>query len=200
MHRETHHPTMHNVPNAPLNLQIELNMKGQKQTRFVGNFIKLAHIQYPFEHGEERKILAFVKTEVSWCTIVFVTHRMQTHNFDIVRLGAKAGSHWSGSYNGRWHRLDKIGPKRWSGFEFVSVRCGPSRNNARADCVAWIVEKEISDAENGNSRCRRPYAGAELHERHQLQCDQRWQSTGFCIDWHMHWHRTFALRLMSSQY
>lgn len=30
-HRETHHPTMYNEPNAPLNVVIELDMQGEKK-------------------------------------------------------------------------------------------------------------------------------------------------------------------------
>lgn len=69
-HRETHDPTMYDVPNAPLDILIELNMQGEKKTRFVGNFSKLARIEYPFDHGEDRRVLAFAKDDVSniWVT------------------------------------------------------------------------------------------------------------------------------------
>ncbi|SPP82673.1 39S ribosomal protein L1, mitochondrial [Drosophila guanche] len=60
-HRETHHPSMYNVPNAPLNVEIELNMQGEKATRFVDNFQRMAMIPHKFEHGEERKIIVFTK-------------------------------------------------------------------------------------------------------------------------------------------
>ncbi|KAH8316020.1 hypothetical protein KR074_007630 [Drosophila pseudoananassae] len=60
-HRETHHPSMYNVPNAPLNVDIELNMQGEKATRFVDNFQRMAMIPHKFEHGEERKIIVFTK-------------------------------------------------------------------------------------------------------------------------------------------
>lgn len=65
MHRETHDPTMYNMPDAPLNILIELNMQGEKKTRFVTDFSKLALIEYPFEHGEVRQVIAFAKDEVS---------------------------------------------------------------------------------------------------------------------------------------
>lgn len=45
-----------------------MNMQGEKQTKFVSNFQKMAMIDYPFEHGEERKILALMKDEVSSTT------------------------------------------------------------------------------------------------------------------------------------
>ncbi|KAH8278763.1 hypothetical protein KR018_008912 [Drosophila ironensis] len=60
-HRETHHPSMYNVPNAPLNVDIELNMQAEKATRFVDNFQRMAMIPHKFEHGEERKIIVFTK-------------------------------------------------------------------------------------------------------------------------------------------
>lgn len=66
-HRETHHPSMYDVPNAPVNVSIELNMQGDKPTRFVSNFQKLVMIDHPFDHGEERQIVVFAKEEV--CTI-----------------------------------------------------------------------------------------------------------------------------------
>lgn len=60
-HRETHHPTMYNVPNAPVNVHIEINMQGEKATRFVDNFHRMAMIPHKFDHGENRQILAFTK-------------------------------------------------------------------------------------------------------------------------------------------
>ncbi|KAH8310943.1 hypothetical protein KR044_003535 [Drosophila immigrans] len=60
-HRETHHPSMYNVPNAPLNVEIELNMQGEKATRFVDNFQRMAMIPHKFDHGEDRKIIVFTK-------------------------------------------------------------------------------------------------------------------------------------------
>ncbi len=60
-HKETHHPTMYNVPNAPLIAHIELNMQAEKSTRFVDNFQRMALINHKFDHGEERSILAFAK-------------------------------------------------------------------------------------------------------------------------------------------
>jgi large subunit ribosomal protein L1 len=60
-HKETHHPSMYNVPNAPLVAHVELNMKGEKATRFVENFFRMAPVQNKFDHGEERTILVFTK-------------------------------------------------------------------------------------------------------------------------------------------
>lgn len=60
-HKETHHPSMYNVPNAPLIAYIELNMQGEKATRFVENFHRMAPIQHGFDHGEDRTVLVFTK-------------------------------------------------------------------------------------------------------------------------------------------
>lgn len=65
-HRETHHPTMYGIPNAKLNVEIELNMQGEKKTRFVDNFQRIAMIPHKFDHGEERNILVLAKGEVSF--------------------------------------------------------------------------------------------------------------------------------------
>lgn len=63
-HRETHHPTMYGLPNAPLNVLIELNTEGEKKAKFIGNFQKMVAIEHPFDHGEDRIILALAKDEV----------------------------------------------------------------------------------------------------------------------------------------
>ena len=60
-HKETHHPSMYNVPNAPLIAHIELNMKGEKGTKMVDNFSRMAPVKHSFNHGEERTILVLAK-------------------------------------------------------------------------------------------------------------------------------------------
>ncbi|KAG4078033.1 hypothetical protein HA402_002084 [Bradysia odoriphaga] len=62
-HRETHHPSMYNEPNALLNVTIELNMQGEKSTRFVDKFQRMAMIPHKFELNEERNILVLAKGE-----------------------------------------------------------------------------------------------------------------------------------------
>lgn len=62
-HRETQHPTMYGHPDAPLLIDIELNMQGEKATRFVDNFQRMAMIEHRFDHGEERQILVLAKGE-----------------------------------------------------------------------------------------------------------------------------------------
>ncbi|XP_059610555.1 large ribosomal subunit protein uL1 [Phlebotomus argentipes] len=61
-HRETHHPTMYNVPNAPLTVHIELNMVAEKSTRFLENFHRIVKIDHSFDQGANRQILVFTKT------------------------------------------------------------------------------------------------------------------------------------------
>lgn len=52
---------MYNVPKAPVFAHVELNMQGEKMTRFVDNFYRMAPIQHKFDHGEDRTILVFTK-------------------------------------------------------------------------------------------------------------------------------------------
>lgn len=52
---------MYNVPNAPLIAHIELNMKGEKGTKMVDSFYRMAPIAHRFDHGEERTILVIAK-------------------------------------------------------------------------------------------------------------------------------------------
>ncbi|XP_012541479.1 39S ribosomal protein L1, mitochondrial [Monomorium pharaonis] len=61
-HRETHHPTIYNMPNASINALIELDMQGVKKTKFVGAFTRIACVPHAFDHGQNRRILAFCKT------------------------------------------------------------------------------------------------------------------------------------------
>ncbi|CAH0553170.1 unnamed protein product [Brassicogethes aeneus] len=60
-HQETHSPEMYNKPNANLHVTIELNMQGEKKTRFVDNFTSVVKVPYNFDHGEERTIVVFSK-------------------------------------------------------------------------------------------------------------------------------------------
>ncbi|KAJ8937493.1 hypothetical protein NQ314_011883 [Rhamnusium bicolor] len=61
-HRETHHPEVYNKPNANLRVSIELNMQGEKKTRYVDNFSRIAAIPHKFDNGEDRTIIAFSKS------------------------------------------------------------------------------------------------------------------------------------------
>nr|CAD7263127.1 unnamed protein product [Timema shepardi] len=61
-HRETHHPTVYNIPDAPLNIVIELDMKAEKKNKFLDNLNRIVAVPYAFDQGEERAILALCKT------------------------------------------------------------------------------------------------------------------------------------------
>lgn len=54
---------MYGLPNASLLVDIELNMQGEKATRFVENFQRMAMIEHSFDHGEERQCLVLAKGE-----------------------------------------------------------------------------------------------------------------------------------------
>lgn len=108
MHRETHDPTMYNVPDAPLNILIEINMQGEKKTRFVTNFQKLAMIQHPFDHGEERQVLAFAKEDVSDIVLEsrFSPKRKMPKILIVFSGSTKSGARGWCSFGG-WRRFDK---------------------------------------------------------------------------------------------
>ncbi|KAG8239526.1 hypothetical protein J437_LFUL019216 [Ladona fulva] len=61
-HRESHHPTVYNLPSAPLNVTIELDMRADKKNKYVEKFTRIVGIPCPFNHGETRKIVAFCKS------------------------------------------------------------------------------------------------------------------------------------------
>ncbi|KAK9505326.1 hypothetical protein O3M35_009409 [Rhynocoris fuscipes] len=76
-HRETHHPDIYNLPNAPLHAYIELDMTGVKKNKYVDPFTRLAKIPHGFNTNEDRSILVFCKTpeireeaEVAGATLV----------------------------------------------------------------------------------------------------------------------------------
>lgn len=62
-HQESHHPTLYNVPDAPLIAKVELYMQAEKKTRFVDNFSRIALIPHAFDHGEARTVLFLAKTQ-----------------------------------------------------------------------------------------------------------------------------------------
>lgn len=64
-HKDTHHPSVYDAMNLPLNVAIEMNMDGEKSTRMVANFQKLVMIKHSFDHGQQRNILVFAKEEVN---------------------------------------------------------------------------------------------------------------------------------------
>lgn len=64
-HRESHHPSMYNEPNADLMVHVELNMVAEKQTRTIDDFKNIVMVDHPFDHGTERKIIVLAKGAVS---------------------------------------------------------------------------------------------------------------------------------------
>lgn len=63
-HRESHHPSMYNEPNADLMVHVELNMKAEKQTRTIDDFRNIVMVDHTFDHGNERKIIVLAKGAV----------------------------------------------------------------------------------------------------------------------------------------
>lgn len=45
-HRQTHHPTVYNVPDANLNVKIELNMTGEKVVSMPYLFIRVTQFGF----------------------------------------------------------------------------------------------------------------------------------------------------------
>ncbi|XP_012142606.1 mitochondrial ribosomal protein L1 [Megachile rotundata] len=61
-HRETHHPTMFNVPNALVNAFIECNMKHQNKNKYVDKFSKNIDMPHVFDTGKKKlTVLALAK-------------------------------------------------------------------------------------------------------------------------------------------
>nr|XP_018905198.1 PREDICTED: 39S ribosomal protein L1, mitochondrial [Bemisia tabaci]XP_018905199.1 PREDICTED: 39S ribosomal protein L1, mitochondrial [Bemisia tabaci] len=63
MIREVHHPTVYNQPKSLVNAYIELDLRTAKKTKFVERFTRLVGIPYPYDHGEERTVIAFCKNQ-----------------------------------------------------------------------------------------------------------------------------------------
>ena len=60
-HRENFHPTMLNLPEAPIDLSVELDLTdGKKGT--IKNFKLLANIPHPWVDFSTKNLLAFCKT------------------------------------------------------------------------------------------------------------------------------------------
>lgn len=61
-HREILHPTMYNVPDAPVVAHIELDMTGTKKNRYVDNFSNIVAFPNIFPTETKRSVLVFCKT------------------------------------------------------------------------------------------------------------------------------------------
>ncbi|XP_076631573.1 mitochondrial ribosomal protein L1 isoform X1 [Colletes latitarsis] len=62
-HRELHHPTMYNKPNAFVNAYIELNLQREKKTKTLERFTKLVDTPYIFQLNDTRSVLALSKSK-----------------------------------------------------------------------------------------------------------------------------------------
>ncbi|XP_066582507.1 large ribosomal subunit protein uL1m [Prorops nasuta] len=60
-HRESHHPTMHNMPNALISAFIELDMTDKK--KYVAPFNRLVSIPHIFDHSDKRSVMVFGKSD-----------------------------------------------------------------------------------------------------------------------------------------
>lgn len=61
-HREFHHPSMGNIPNASLNVRLEINLTTDKKNKFVDKYHKMLELPHAYDHGEDRTILAFCES------------------------------------------------------------------------------------------------------------------------------------------
>lgn len=64
-HKEAHHPTMLDAMHEPLNISIEMDMRGEREIKNVSDFRQLVKLAHPFDHGQQRKILFFAREEVN---------------------------------------------------------------------------------------------------------------------------------------
>lgn len=53
---------MTNVPNAPLNVRFEIDLATDKRNKFVDKYHKIIELPHPYDHGEDRTILAFCQS------------------------------------------------------------------------------------------------------------------------------------------
>ncbi|XP_012288922.1 uncharacterized protein LOC105704356 [Orussus abietinus] len=60
-HRETHHPTVMNIPNEYVTAVIELDMHGVKKTKLADEFSRIAEIPHKFERTQKPTLMAFCK-------------------------------------------------------------------------------------------------------------------------------------------
>ncbi|XP_020289042.1 39S ribosomal protein L1, mitochondrial [Pseudomyrmex gracilis] len=58
-HRETHHPTMYNLPNAQIKALIELDLQSPKKGKTLDTFSQIANMPNSFAHDQHRKVVVF---------------------------------------------------------------------------------------------------------------------------------------------
>lgn len=151
---------MYNSLDAPLNVDIEMNMTGDRPSRMVPNFSKLILLKHPFEHGQERNILVFAKEEVSLWIQIFVNWKVSPRHMLPGKLEPSIRSWRNYSW---WRRSGEECAKGKRSFRRLPVYSCSSGNHARNNCFARFVEKEIPVAKNGDTRSRYVCAGQKVH-------------------------------------
>lgn len=63
MHRETHHPTQANLPDALVDVCIELDMAADKKNRFIDDFYNVVRLPHDFDTKQERTVLVISRSE-----------------------------------------------------------------------------------------------------------------------------------------
>ncbi|KAG0726121.1 39S ribosomal protein L1, mitochondrial [Chionoecetes opilio] len=63
MHRETHHATQADLPDAHVYVCIELDMAADKKNRFIDDFYNVIRMPHDFNTGQERSILVISSNE-----------------------------------------------------------------------------------------------------------------------------------------
>lgn len=61
-HRETHHPTVYNSPDADLYINVELDMRAVKANRYLDEFTRIVSVPHPFQTDSQRSVLVFCKS------------------------------------------------------------------------------------------------------------------------------------------
>lgn len=60
--RETHHPTMYNLPNAFVSATVEISTTTHhKKIKYTDPWTHIVDVDHPFEHGDDRSIIAFCR-------------------------------------------------------------------------------------------------------------------------------------------
>ncbi|KAI5755739.1 hypothetical protein M8J77_019288 [Diaphorina citri] len=58
--RETHHPTMYNLPRAFIGATVEISTTThQKKVKYMDPWTHIVEVEHSFDHGEDRSIIAF---------------------------------------------------------------------------------------------------------------------------------------------
>lgn len=60
--RETHHPTMYNLPNAFVSATVEISTTTHnKKVKYIDPWTHIVQVDHTFDHGDDRSIIAFCK-------------------------------------------------------------------------------------------------------------------------------------------